>query len=186
MKSRNLWIIPGVFFLIACAVNLYGCVINNLTVERYVKGALMPLLAVTGIAYLAQRPFNVRVAGTLLLAQMLGWTGDSLLMGSGFAWFVSGISCFLLGHICYISIFGRTLKGLRPVTWIITVIVVAAILVSLVLALSVQLHFGAPGHQMGAFGIIFAAFCTMLTIHTTSYLIGAKERKSRRPSPDST
>lgn len=61
----------------------------------------------------------------------------------------------------------------------------AAFLVSLVLALSLQLHFGAPGHQMGAFGIIFAAFCTMLTIHTTSYMIGARERKRQRPSPDS-
>lgn len=158
MKHRRLWIIPGVFFLIACAVNLYGCVMNNLTVERYVKGALMPLLAVTGIAYLAQRPFNVRVAGTLLLAQMLGWTGDSLLMGSGFAWFVSGISCFLLGHICYISIFGRTLKGLRPVTWIITVIVMAAILVSLVLAIGISGALLAPMVIYGA-ALLVITFC---------------------------
>ena len=138
MKAKNIWIIPGVFFLIACAVNLYGCVLNNLTVERYVKGALMPLLALTGLAYLAQRKFDSRVAGTLLLAQTLGWAGDSLLMGSGFAWFASGIGAFLLGHLCYIRIFSRTLKGMRPFARVLAVVVMAAILVSLVLAIGIK------------------------------------------------
>ena len=83
MNKSRLWIIPAIFFLMACAVNLYGCLIGNLTVEYYVKGALMPLLALTGLAYMAPRGFHVRTAGTLLLAQLLGWVGDSLLMGRG-------------------------------------------------------------------------------------------------------
>lgn len=137
-KKSNLWIIPGVFFLIACAVNLYGCILNNLTVERYVKGALMPLLALTGLAYLAPRKFNVRTAGTLLLAQCLGWAGDSLLMGTGFAWFASGIGMFLLGHVCYIILFSRTLKGLRPWAWVVAIVVMAALLISLVVAIGIN------------------------------------------------
>lgn len=158
MKHRRLWIIPGVFFLIACAVNLYGCVMNNLTVERYVKGALMPLLAVTAMAYLAQRPFHKRVAGTLLLAQMLGWAGDSLLMGEGFVWFASGIGCFLLGHIGYISIFSRAVKGLRPITWVITTIVMAGLLVALVLGIGISGALLVPMVIYGA-ALLVITFC---------------------------
>ena len=138
MKNKNLWVIPAIFFLIACAVNLYGCVLNNLTVERYVKGALMPLLALTGITWLAQREFNVRTAATLLLAQLLGWAGDSLLMGDGFVWFVSGIGAFLLGHVCYLIIFSRTLKGLRPLAAIIAAVVIIGILFGMVKAIGIS------------------------------------------------
>lgn len=158
MKSRKLWLIPCAFFLAACAVNLYGCLLHNVTVERYVKGALMPLLAVTGIAYLAQRPFDRRVAGTLLLAQLLGWAGDSLLMGDGFAWFASGIGCFLLGHICYISIFSRAVKGLRPFTWVIATIVMAGLLVALVLGIGISGALLTPMVIYGA-ALLVITFC---------------------------
>lgn len=158
MKKKNLWLIPGVFFLIACAVNLYGCVLNTLTVERYVKGALMPLLALTGIAYLSQRDFNPRIAATLLLAQLFGWAGDSLLMGDGFVWFASGIGCFLLGHLCYIRIFSRTLKGLRPLAWVIAVIVMAAALVSLVLGIGINGALLVPMMVYGA-ALLMITFC---------------------------
>ena len=158
MKPQRLWLIPCAFFLAACAVNLYGCLLHNVTVERYVKGALMPLLAVTGITYLAQRPFDKRIAGTLLLAQMLGWAGDSLLMGDGFAWFASGIGCFLLGHICYISIFSRAVKGLRPVTLVIAIIVMAALLVALVLGIGITGALLAPMVFYGA-ALLVITFC---------------------------
>ncbi len=163
MKSRRIWIIPGVFFLAACAVNLYGCVTGNVTVERYVKGALMPLLAVTGLAFLAPRQFNIRVVALLVLAQMFGWAGDSLLMGSGFAWFATGIGAFLLGHICYISIFSRSLKGLRPTTWVIAVVVMAAILISLVLAIGISGALLAPMVIYGA-ALLVISFCGLCGI----------------------
>lgn len=163
MKSRRIWIIPGVFFLAACAVNLYGCVTGNVTVERYVKGALMPLLAVTGLAFLAPRQFNIRVVALLVLAQMFGWAGDSLLMGSGFAWFATGIGAFLLGHICYISIFSRSLKGLRPTTWVIAVVVMAAILISLVLAIGISGALLAPMIIYGA-ALLVISFCGLCGI----------------------
>ena len=158
MKADKLWIIPGVFFLIACAVNLYGCVTDNLIVERYVKGALMPLLAVTGITFLAQKAFDPRIARTLLLAQLLGWAGDSLLMGNGFAWFASGIGAFLLGHVCYLCIFSRSLKGLRPVTWILAVVVMAAILIAMVLGIGINGALLAPMVIYGA-ALLLITFC---------------------------
>ena len=163
MKNRRFWIIPAVFFLIACSVNLYGCVLNNLTVERYVKGALMPLLALTGLAYLAQRPFNVRTAGTLLLAQLFGWVGDSLLMGDGFIWFASGIGFFLLGHICYILIFCRTLKGLSAAKWAVASVVMAAILAAVVLAIGINGVLLPPMAVYGA-ALLWITFCGLCGI----------------------
>ena len=162
MKNKQrIWIIPCVFFLIACAVNLYGCVLNNLTIERYVKGALMPLLALTGISWLAVRPFSVRTAATLLLAQMFGWAGDSLLMGDGFVFFASGIGAFLLGHLCYIRIFSRTLSGLRPMVWVVTVIVMAALLVAIVQSIGIKGALLAPMVIYGSalLMIIFCGLC---------------------------
>ena len=157
-KAKRLWLIPGIFFLIACAVNLYGCVLNNLTVERYVKGALMPLLALTGLAYLAPRQFDIRVATTLLLAQLFGWAGDSLLMGDGFWWFVIGIVSFLVGHICYICIFARTLKGLSAWKWILAFVVMAAILAAVVMAIGIE---GALLPPMAVYGaaLLWITFC---------------------------
>ena len=137
-NTRRLWIIPGIFFLAACAVNLYGCVTGNVTVERYVKGALMPLLAVTGLAWVATRDFDRRTVATLLLAQMLGWAGDSLLMGSGFAWFASGIGAFLAGHVCYICIFSRSLKGLGKGAWTVSVVAIAAVIAAIVLGIGIR------------------------------------------------
>lgn len=155
--------ISGLFFLIACAVNLYGCLTGNLLVERYVKGALMPLLALTGLAWLAQRQFDGRIVATLLLAQLFGWAGDSLLMGSGFAWFASGIGAFLLGHICYICIFSRSLKGLRTAVWILTVALMAAILVSMVLAIGINGALLAPMVVYGA-ALLVISFCGLCGI----------------------
>lgn len=161
MKPSRLWILPAIFFLMACAVNLYGCVLNNLTVERYVKGALMPLLALTGMTYLAPRTFNIRTAGTLLLAQLLGWAGDSLLMGSGIAWFGSGLGAFLLGHLCYLRIFSRTLKGLPAWKWVVAILVMAAVLAAVVMAIGINGVLLAPMAVYGAalMVISFSGLC---------------------------
>ena len=145
MKKSRLWILPAVFFLIACAVNLYGCVTDNLTLEYHVKGALMPLLALTGLAYLAPREFNVRTAGTLLLAQLV-----RRLQAFGHA--------FLLGHLCYLRIFSRTLKGLSAGKWAAAFVTMAAILVCVVLAIGIEGVLLVPMAVYGA-ALLFIAFC---------------------------
>lgn len=164
MKKSRLWILPAVFFLTACAVNLYGCLTDNLTLEYHVKGALMPLLALTGLAYLAPREFNVRTAGTLLLAQLLGWAGDSLLMGRGsFLWFASGLGAFLLGHLCYLRVFSRTLRGLSAGKWILAVVAMAAVLVCVVRAIGINGALLAPMAVYGAV-LLLIAFCGLCGI----------------------
>ena len=58
-------------------------------------------------------------AGLLLCGQLFGFAGDTMLMGSGFVFFASGIGLFLIGHLFYITLFGRfSLKGLKPWQWI--------------------------------------------------------------------
>ena len=159
MKYSRLWLIPAICFLIACSVNLYGCLIHNLTVEYYVKGAIMPLLALTGMAYMAPRGFNVRTAGILVLAQLLGWAGDSLLMGRGsIVWFASGLGAFLLGHICYLCLFTRTLKGLSPMKWVVAVAVMVAVMVGVVLAIGINGVLLAPMTIYGL-ALLTVAFC---------------------------
>ena len=163
MKNSRLWIIPAIFFLLASAVNLYGCIIENLTLEHDVKGALMPLLALTGMTYLAPRSFNVKTAGTLLLAQLFGWVGDSLLMGSGLVWFASGIGAFLLGHICYIRLFCRTLKGLSAAKWMLAFIVMAAIIVAIIVAIGIEGVLLPPMAVYGA-ALLCISFCGLCGI----------------------
>ena len=162
-KTNRLWMIPGIFFLLACCVNLYGCASDNLLVERYVKGALMPLLALTGLAFLAPRKFDTRVAGTLLLAQLFGWAGDSLLLGSGFAWFATGIGFFMLGHVCYICLFCRSLKGLSAGKWIVAAVVMAAMLTGVVVAIGIKGVLLAP---MALYGgeLLVISFCGLCGI----------------------
>lgn len=158
MKPQRIWIIPCAFFLAACAVNLYACWVDNVAVERYVKGALMPLLSITTLAFLLPHKPDLRVVTTLLLAQLLGWAGDSLLMGDEFVWFASGIGCFLLGHVCYIVLFSSPLKGLSLGKWIVAVVVMAALLVAVVRLIGIE---GALLPPMAVYGatLLFITFC---------------------------
>lgn len=156
-KSR-VWLIPGIFFLIACAANLYGCLSGNVTLERYVKGALMPLLALTGISFIAFQDADRRTVALLLAAQCLGWAGDSLLMGGGFAWFATGLGCFLVGHGFYIALFSRSLKGLDTKTWLLAGVVMALLLVGVVLAIGIRGVMLAPMAVYGA-ALLVIVFC---------------------------
>ena len=162
-KTNRLWLIPCIFFLLACGANLYGCASDHVLIERYVKGALMPLLALTGLACLAPRKFDTRIAGTLLLAQLLGWAGDSLLLGSGFAWFATGIGFFMLGHVCYICIFCRSLKGLSAAKWIVAILVMAAMLTGVVVAIGIKGVLLAPMAVYGAL-LLVISFCGLCGI----------------------
>jgi uncharacterized membrane protein YhhN len=86
------------------AVCLADLVCLNLQPEfRFLtKPLLMPLL-MAGY-FTAVRPMG---AGnrTVLAALLLSWAGDLLLLGSGAAWFVSGLIAFLLAHLAYIRYF---------------------------------------------------------------------------------
>ena len=128
MRKNAVWCIPCTFFIIACVLNLISSV-QGTELADTVKPALLPLLCSTSLAYLLGRDIvDYRPVGLLVAAQLFGFAGDVLLLPSGFWFFISGMAAFLIGHICYMALFGGiSWKGLSPLQWIVSVVVMGAI-----------------------------------------------------------
>ena len=139
MRKTALWCIPCIFFIIACVLNLIGCV-QETALAATVKPALLPLLCATTLAYLLGREVkDYRGVGLLIAAQLFGCTGDVLLIPEGFPFFASGIAAFLIGHIFYMTLFGgRSWKGLTPWQWAVASVVMLVIV--LILVRSIGIH----------------------------------------------
>ncbi|MEU0354907.1 lysoplasmalogenase [Streptomyces cyaneofuscatus] len=90
-------------FLVAAAVDLTGLLAGLDTVHLVAKPLLMPLLA----AYAA-----VRGGPRLLIAALLfGWGGDVFLLADNDLAFLLGMGSFAVGHVCYLTLFGRGRAG---------------------------------------------------------------------------
>ena len=152
MKSLRLWHISAAFFAVCAALNLYGCITAS-SLANIVKPALMPLLCLTTMAALAQGVgIKSREAKLLAFAQLFGFGGDTALIGSGeFAFFALGIGLFLVGHIFYITLFGgKSWKGLKPLHWIIAIVISLAAVALLVTAIGIK---GALMTPMAVYGL---------------------------------
>ncbi|MGQ4448650.1 lysoplasmalogenase [Streptomyces griseus] len=86
-------------FLLAAAVDLAGLLAGAETVHLVAKPLLMPLLA--GYAALRGGP---RV---LVAALLFGWGGDVFLLADNDLAFLVGMASFAVGHVCYLTLFGR-------------------------------------------------------------------------------
>ena len=139
MRKNAIWCIPCTFFLVACILNLVGC-IQGTNLADAVKPALLPLLSATTLAYLVGRDVpDFRPIGLLVAAQLLGCAGDILLMPSSDVLFLIGMVAFLVGHIFYMCLFGgQSWKGLTGWQWAIAVFAMAVIVVALVKAIGIQ------------------------------------------------
>lgn len=139
MRKSALWCIPGTFFLIACALNLIGC-IQGTNLSDLVKPALLPLLTVTTLACLPDHDFkDIRQVGKLVAAQLFGCAGDVLLIPDGFPFFAAGIAAFLIGHIFYMTLFGGiSWKGLSPIQWIVAIVVMGSVVTLLVKGIGIH------------------------------------------------
>ncbi|MBO6062668.1 MAG: lysoplasmalogenase [Bacteroidales bacterium] len=139
MRKNAVWYIPGAFFLIACILNFIGC-IQGTGLADIVKPALLPLLSATTLAFLLGREVpDFRQVELLVTAQLLGCTGDILLIHSGFAFFVTGIVAFLVGHLFYMCLFGGlSWKGLTVWQWAISAFAMAAIVLAIVKAIGIE------------------------------------------------
>ena len=166
MRKNTLWCIPCAFFLVAVALNLLGC-IQGTKLAAMVKPALLPLLSATTLAYLLGHGHQKDTAGIALLlaAQLFGCTGDILLMPDGFWLFVGGIVAFLIGHLCYITLFGgQSWRGLTGWQWAVSVFAMAAIVFALVKAIGIS---GEMFWPMTVYGfvlmlLIFSAFAGVI------------------------
>lgn len=152
MKTLKLWLIPAAFYAVSCILNLIGCMSEG-PLERYVKPALLPLLCVTTLLYLLEAKAQPGKAVALLVAgQLFGYAGDTMLLPSGFIYFAGGIGLFLLGHICYICLFGGiSWKGLKPLHWVIALICMFAATAGLIVGIGVN---GALLYPMGVYGFV--------------------------------
>lgn len=160
MKKNSLWYIPGIFFCIASLLNLLGRLLGNVALAQTVKPALLPLLALTTLAYLVEHAlwqydadsdsFEAPLGGIvsrsdrreialLLGAQLLGCAGDTFLIGSGFALFASGMAAFLCGHVCYMCLYGKfSWEGLTWKQWVLSLLGMAVIVAVLVLLIGIK------------------------------------------------
>ena len=139
MRKITLWCIPGTFFLLACVLNWMGC-IQGTDLADAVKPALLPLLCATSLAYLLGRDVaDYRAAGLLVAAQLFGCAGDVLLMPSSDVLFLIGMVAFLVGHLFYMTLFGRvSWQGLRPLQWLAAIVVMGATVTVLVKCIGIQ------------------------------------------------
>lgn len=165
-KIERLWLIPLAFFLICCVLNLAGGLnYDSPVLQRTVKPALLPLLGLTTFAWLLPRSPRTREAALLMSAQLFGFAGDTMLLGSGFPFFAGGIGLFLIGHIFYITLFGGiSFKGLKLWHWILAVAVSVACVAGLVVAIGVN------GVMLAPMGI-YALVLMMLIFSTLAGLI---------------
>ncbi|ALU93114.1 hypothetical protein WQO_06970 [Streptomyces globisporus C-1027] len=86
-------------FLLVAAADLAGLLAGAETVHLVAKPLLTPLLA--GYAAL-------RGAPRLLVAALLfGWGGDVFLLADNDLAFLVGMGSFAVGHVCYLTLFGR-------------------------------------------------------------------------------
>ncbi|MBQ3812111.1 MAG: lysoplasmalogenase [Bacteroidales bacterium] len=139
MRKNAVWYIPCAFFLVACVLNLIGC-IQGTSLSNTVKPALLPLLSATTLAFLLGRDVpDYRQVGLLVTAQLLGCAGDVLLIADGFAFFVAGIAAFLVGHLFYMSLFGGlSWKGLNVWQWLLSFFAMVAIVLGLVKVIGIE------------------------------------------------
>lgn len=138
MKSKtSSWLIPGAFFLICACFNLAGKLSGNDPMANFTKPALLPLLAITSLA--AAGSLESRNMKLLLTAQLLGCTGDILLLFNGFFPFIGGMVAFLAGHVFYMTLFGgQSWKGLGWKTWLPVLLLMVAAVAGLITAIGVE------------------------------------------------
>ncbi len=139
MRKNAIWYIPCAFFLVACVLNLVGSILGT-DLSDTVKPALLPLLSATTLAFLLGRDVpDYRQVGLLVTAQLLGCTGDVLLILPGFVFFIAGIAAFLAGHLFYMCLFGgQSWKGLTVWQWAISAFAMAAIVLGVVKAIGIE------------------------------------------------
>ena len=125
-------------FAAAVVVNLYGNYMGDSLLANRSKPLLMPLLALTALLFFPQG--RTRLEKLLLAAALaFGTAGDIFLMYSGQTFFLLGMGMFLLGHLCYLTLFAKMdlYRRVGKPGWLTGPSAMAAIACSLVLVMKV-------------------------------------------------
>jgi uncharacterized membrane protein YhhN len=106
-----LWIL-----FIAMGVAHLICIQLSLAPADFItKALLVPIAAVALYQDTKAKPEFVR---PVIIGLSFGWIGDVLLHFQGFAYFIGGLSAFLLGHLCYIYAFGKEVSQSKKVHFV--------------------------------------------------------------------
>ncbi|MFD5766752.1 lysoplasmalogenase [Streptomyces sp. NPDC127049] len=125
-------------FLLAAAVDLGSLLAGAETGHLVAKPLLMPLLA----AYAATRG----APKLLVLALLLGWGGDVLLLLDADWAFLAGMGSFALGHVCYLTLFGR--RRTSPALGALYAVALAGTVVALWPGLPADLRIPVAGYSL--------------------------------------
>ena len=158
---------PALFFAIACLVNWAGRIFDIPRMASAVKPALLPLLALAVLCYALSHRLDERKLRLLICAELFGCVGDICLIHSSFPLFASGIGAFLIGHLFYITLFGReSWKGMNWKAWAGGLVAMVALVFGLIKLLRIS---GALLPPMGVYGftlslLMFSTFCGLLRL----------------------
>ena len=147
-QNKSLFVLAAVAFIVLSLVNVAGKLFQPaIDIASMVKPALLPTLAIATLAALG----DIKRKGVALLvaAQLAGCLGDILLLRGEFPFFAGGIAAFLTGHICYITLFKKSYKGLKPWQWAIAIACMAVLVVALILVIGIK---GAMLGPMAVYG----------------------------------
>ena len=159
--------IPALFFVVAALLNWAGRFWGIDELAAAVKPAIMPLLAASVLAYAMNHRLDRRKLTLLIAAELFGCVGDTCLLSDAFPLFAGGIGAFLIGHICYVSIYGReSWNGLGWKSWTAGVIVMGGLVFGLIKLLHIS---GALLPPMAVYGsmltlLMFSTFCGLIRL----------------------
>jgi len=173
MKTKHQYLL--LFYWVALLVDCYFIYENKPDYQWLAKGALMPLLV---LYYVANAPkkhhFNSRIL--TVLALVLAWAGDIVLLKDGESYFIIGLVLFLLMHIVYIIYFFRV-HHLLPIkdTFVLglTTLVIAVYDVLLMSQLFVDEHARELKLPLIAYMLVLS-----LMLIAAANILGSKKSKS--------
>ncbi|MCR5561486.1 MAG: lysoplasmalogenase [Bacteroidales bacterium] len=149
-----------VLFAVATAVNITGNWIDSELMMRLSKPLLMPLVLLNALLALEGTAAPKNLAVLLSFALCFHCGGDVFLMLGSFPLFVAGLSCFLIGHIFYITIFAKSgvFSGGSKVVLGLSIALTLLIVLSLVLLLKFE---GPIKYAVFVYGslLLFVAVC---------------------------
>ena len=162
-QNKSLFVLAACAFIALSLVNIAGKWFGPaIDIASMVKPALLPVLAIATLAALGD--ISRKGVALLVAAQLAGCLGDILLLRGEFPFFAGGIAAFLTGHICYITLFKDSFKGLKLWQWAVSVACMALLVFGLVKFIGIS---GAMLGPMAVYGsvlmfLIFTGFMGVL------------------------
>ena len=149
-----------VLFALAFAFKLVASYLDIKLMEYITKPMLMPLVLLNALLALEGSKAPKWLTLFLALALCFHCAGDVCLMLPGFTLFATGLGCFLVGHIFYISIFVRqgVFRGVSVFSLILVILATLATIMFLVVIFKFEGPIKYPVFVYGSM-LLFVSMC---------------------------